>query len=94
MSTKMGIDQSRFYEDYELISKLKHIRVCGFHVFAADGVLDYKILLKYTDFVFKFVKEAEKNSWQSKSYRLWGRLWNRLYKSLIEHLIQRHILKA
>ena len=60
MSTKMGIDQSRFYEDYELISKLKHIRVCGFHVFAADGVLDYKILLKYTDFVFKFVKEAEK----------------------------------
>ena len=28
--------------------------------FAADGVLDYKILLKYTDFVFKFVKEAEK----------------------------------
>ncbi len=59
MSTKMGIDQSRFYEDYEIISKLDHINVCGFHVFAADGVLDYQILLKYIDFVFKFVKEAE-----------------------------------
>lgn len=59
MSTKMGIDQSRFYEDYVIISKLSHINVCGFHVFAADGVLDYQILLKYIDFVFKFVKEAE-----------------------------------
>ena len=59
MSTKMGIDQSRFYEDYEIISNLSHINICGFHVFAADGVLDYNILLKYTDFVFKFVKEAE-----------------------------------
>lgn len=59
MSTKMGIDQSRFYEDFAIISKLSHINVCGFHVFAADGVLDHKILLKYTDFVFKFVKEAE-----------------------------------
>jgi probable diaminopimelate decarboxylase protein len=59
MSTKMGIDQSRFYDDYAVIAKLKHINVCGFHVFAADGVLDYNILLKYTDFVFKFVKEAE-----------------------------------
>lgn len=60
MSTKMGIDQSRFYEDYKIISKLEHLNVCGFHVFAADGVLDYNILLKYTDFVFKFVEEAEK----------------------------------
>ncbi len=59
MSTKMGIDQSRFYEDYADIKSLKHINVCGFHVFAADGVLDYSILLKYTDYVFKFVKEAE-----------------------------------
>lgn len=60
MSTKMGIDQSRFYEDYADIKSLEHINVCGFHVFAADGVLDYSILLKYTDYVFKFVKEAEK----------------------------------
>ncbi len=59
MSTKMGIDQSRFYEDYADIKSLEHINVCGFHVFAADGVLDYSILLKYTDYVFKFVKEAE-----------------------------------
>lgn len=59
-STKMGIDQARFYEDYEVISKLNHINVCGFHVFAADGVLDFNVLLRYTDFVFRFVKEAEK----------------------------------
>lgn len=59
-STKMGIDQERFYEDYDIISGLEHINVCGFHVFAADGVLDFNVLLRYTDFVFKFVKEAEK----------------------------------
>lgn len=59
MSTKMGIDQSRFYDDFKIISKLSHINVCGLHVFAADGVLDCNILLKYTDYVFKFVKEAE-----------------------------------
>ena len=59
MSTKMGIDQSRFEEDYSYIKKLSHLNICGFHVFAADGVLDYNILLKYADFVFKFVKEAE-----------------------------------
>ena len=59
MSTKMGIDQSRFYEDYVAIANLKHINICGFHVFAADGVLDYNILLKYIDFVFKFVKDTE-----------------------------------
>lgn len=60
LSTKMGIDQSKFYEDYAIISSLSHINVCGFHVFAADGVLDYEILLRYTKFVFNFVKEAEK----------------------------------
>lgn len=59
MSTKMGIDQAMFYEDYAIIERLKHINVCGFHVFAADGVLNHNILLRYTDFVFKFVKEAE-----------------------------------
>ena len=59
MSTKMGIDQSRFYDDYKIISKLTHLKICGFHVFSADGVLDYKILLKYADYVFEFVKKAE-----------------------------------
>lgn len=59
MSTKMGIDQSRFYSDYDIISNLKHINICGFHVFAADGVLDYRVLLKYTDYVFKFVEESQ-----------------------------------
>lgn len=59
MSSKMGIDQSRFYEDYEIISNLKHLNIRGFHVFAADGVLDYDVLSKYADYVFKFVTEAE-----------------------------------
>ncbi len=59
MSTKMGIDQSRFEEDYKYISNLEHINICGFHVFAADGVLDHEILLKYADFVFKFVEYAQ-----------------------------------
>ncbi len=59
MSTKMGIDQSKFYEEFAVISALSHLSVCGFHVFAADGVLDHTILLKYCKFVFDFVKEAE-----------------------------------
>lgn len=60
MSTKLGIDQSRFIEDYEMISKLEHLNVCGLHVFAADGVLDCNILLKYVDYVFKYVRDIEK----------------------------------
>lgn len=60
MSTKMGIDQSRFESDFNIIKELSHINICGFHVFAADGVLDHNILLKYADFVFKFVAQAEK----------------------------------
>lgn len=59
MSTKMGIDQSKFYEDIQIIKSLKHLNVKGVHVFAADGVLDYEILIKYAEFVFGFVKEAE-----------------------------------
>ena len=60
MSTKLGIDQSRFIEDYEMISKLEHLNICGLHVFAADGVLDCNILLKYVDYVFKYVRDIEK----------------------------------
>jgi len=59
ISTKMGIDQDKFFEEIQFIQKLKHLNVKGLHVFAADGVLDYQILIKYADFVFKFVKEAE-----------------------------------
>lgn len=59
-STKLGIDQNRFYEEYKFISGLKRLKIHGFHVFAADGVLDYSVLLKYADQVFKFVKEAQK----------------------------------
>lgn len=59
-SSKLGIDQCRFEADFNAIKNLKHLNVCGLHVFAADGVIDYSILLKYAEYVFKFVKEAEK----------------------------------
>ena len=59
MSTKMGIDQAKFYEDIKLIKDLKHLCVKGFHVFAADGVLDYNILIKYAEYVFEFVSQAQ-----------------------------------
>ncbi len=58
-STKLGMDECRFFEDYKIIRKLHNLNVCGLHVFAADGVLDYKVLLKYADYVFRFVKKAE-----------------------------------
>lgn len=60
MSTKMGIDEARFEEDYNFISKLAHLNICGLHVFAADGVLNHKILLKYADYVFEFVQNVER----------------------------------
>jgi len=59
-STKLGIDQKIFLDNYKKISKLEHINICGFHVFAADGVLDYNILLKYADNVFSYIKSIEK----------------------------------
>ena len=48
VSTKLGIDQKVFLDTFKEI-----------HVFAADGVLDYNVLLKYADNVFKYVKEIE-----------------------------------
>lgn len=59
ISTKMGIDQDKFFEEIRLIKKLEHLNINGLHVFAADGVLDYNVLIKYAEFVFDFVKEAE-----------------------------------
>lgn len=59
VSTKLGIDQKVFLDTFKEIQKLSHLNVCGLHVFAADGVLDYNVLLKYADNVFKYVKEIE-----------------------------------
>ncbi len=60
MSTKLGIDENHFFDDYKVIKTLKHLNICGLHVFAADGVLDYKVLLKYAENVFAFVERVEK----------------------------------
>lgn len=59
LSTKLGIDQKVFLETFKKIHELKHLNFCGLHVFAADGVLDYNVLLKYAENVFKYVKEIE-----------------------------------
>ena len=59
ISTKLGIDQKVFLDTFKEIQKLSHLNVCGLHVFAADGVLDYNVLLKYAENVFKYVKEIE-----------------------------------
>lgn len=61
-STKLGMDQTTFDRDYEIINNLEHLNVRGYHVFAADGVLDYNVLVRYTDFVFKFIQEQEEKT--------------------------------
>lgn len=59
ISTKMGIDQNTFIEEFKHIRELKHLDIKGLHVFCASGVLDYKGLVKYADFVFAYVKSLQ-----------------------------------
>ena len=61
MSTKLGIDEKIFAQTFKKIQELEHINICGLHVFAADGVLDYNVLLKYADYVFNYIKKFEES---------------------------------
>ncbi len=61
-STKMGIDENQYIEDFDLINNLKRINIKGIHVFAASGVLDYKSLIKYAKYVFDLAATFEKRT--------------------------------
>lgn len=58
-STKMGIDEKDFKKNLEEIKKYSNINIKGIHVFSASGVLDYKYLIKYVNYVFRLVKKLE-----------------------------------
>ncbi|OPZ91275.1 MAG: L-glutamyl-(BtrI acyl-carrier protein) decarboxylase [Firmicutes bacterium ADurb.Bin419] len=59
ISSKMGIDEDKIKEALEEIVKLNNINVIGFHVFAASGILKYKDLLEYVDYVFGLITKIE-----------------------------------
>lgn len=60
ISTKMGIDENKFVESYNIIKKLKNINIKGIHVFSASGILNYKAAIDYAKYVFKMVDNYEK----------------------------------
>ena len=60
ISTKMGIDEDDIIDAYNIIKEYKNINVCGIHVFSASGIMDYKLLIKYIDYVFTLASNLEK----------------------------------
>jgi diaminopimelate decarboxylase/arginase family enzyme len=59
LSTKMGIDEDKYFDDFNVIVKLKHLNIKGIHVFSASGILNYKELIKYAKYVFELTKMIE-----------------------------------
>ena len=60
--THMGIDQKTIIESLNKIRSFGNLNVMGYHVFSASGVLDYKKLLGYVDYVFALTKEVDRKS--------------------------------
>lgn len=61
-STKMGIDEDKYIESYSVIGNLNRINIKGIHVFGASGVLEYKSLIKYANYVFQLVSRLEETT--------------------------------
>ena len=59
ISTKMGIEEDNYLDEYKIISKLEHLNIKGIHVFSASGILDYKGSIKYANYVFEMVNKLE-----------------------------------
>lgn len=58
-SSKMGIDEDKISELLKRILSLENINIIGFHVFAASGILDYKNLIEYVEYIFKTIARIE-----------------------------------
>lgn len=59
-SSKMGIDEDKIFSAVEEICSLPHCTVLGFHVFAASGVIEYRDLLDYVQYIFRLINKIEK----------------------------------
>ena len=58
-ASKMGIDEDKIFKILKHGFYLKHINIIGFHVFAASGIIDYKYLIEYVEYIFKLVTSIE-----------------------------------
>lgn len=59
-STKMGIDEKEIIKAYQyILSEFDTINIKGVHVFSASGVIDYRNLIKYVEYVFNMVQKLE-----------------------------------
>lgn len=59
LSTKMGIDEDKYLDSYNIISSLPFLKIRGIHVFSASGILNYKAGIEYAKYILKMVKEYE-----------------------------------
>lgn len=59
LSTKMGIDESKYMDSLKYIKKLSHLNIKGIHVFSASGILNYKASVDYARYIFEMVKKME-----------------------------------
>lgn len=58
-STKMGIDEEIYIENYKAINRMEGLNVRGIHAFAASGVLDYQTLLDVDRYIFDFINRLQ-----------------------------------
>lgn len=61
MSTKMGIDEAKYYDSYEMISKLPYLNIKGIHVFSASGILNYVAAIEQAKYIFNMINSFEKD---------------------------------
>ena len=59
LSTKMGIDEDKYLEEYKTISSLTNLNIKGIHVFSASGILNYEAGIEYAKYVLNMVKFYE-----------------------------------
>jgi diaminopimelate decarboxylase len=58
--TKFGIDENEVLSSLSFIKKnCTHISINGYHVYGATGVLDYRALINYTQYVFALVNNLD-----------------------------------
>lgn len=60
LSTKLGIDEDKYLEEYKVISSLPNLNIKGIHVFSASGILNYQAGIEYAKYVLKMVELYEK----------------------------------
>lgn len=60
-STKMGIDEEVYIENYRAINRMEGINIRGIHAFAASGVLQYQALLDIDRYIFDFVDRLQQD---------------------------------